>query len=155
MLSSWNKVIIIIIAKEDRLFERNLISTSLLINRIINYFAGILAILGLATPNWHDEVQTTTIDNVPKVRAHHGIWAKCSLIGFDTFDCGAHTETKGNNWAAAWQNQRNSMCAQRKLGSAWAAAQSDQSLLWVHRSFCWFCLATARMETVAQKIKTC
>ena len=32
------------------------------------------------------------------------------------------------NWAASWQNQQNGMCAQRRLRSAWASAQSDQSL---------------------------
>ena len=32
-------------------------------------------------------------------------------------------------WAASWQNQQNGMCAQRRLRSAWASAQSDQSLL--------------------------
>ena len=31
-------------------------------------------------------------------------------------------------WAASWQNQQNGMCAQRRLRSAWASAQSDQSL---------------------------
>ena len=31
-------------------------------------------------------------------------------------------------WAASWQNQQNGMCAQQRLGSAWAAAQTDQSL---------------------------
>ena len=30
-------------------------------------------------------------------------------------------------WAASWQNQQNSMCAQWRLWSAWASAQSDQS----------------------------
>ena len=30
-------------------------------------------------------------------------------------------------WAALWQNQNNGMCAQRRLRSAWASAQSDQS----------------------------
>ena len=30
--------------------------------------------------------------------------------------------------AASWQNQRNGMCAQRRLRSAWASTQSDQSL---------------------------
>ena len=33
-----------------------------------------------------------------------------------------------NSWAASWQNQQNGMCAQRRLRSAWASAQSDQSL---------------------------
>ena len=31
-------------------------------------------------------------------------------------------------WAASWQNQQNGMCAQQRLRSAWASAQSDQSL---------------------------
>ena len=41
-------------------------------------------------------------------------------------------------WATSWQNQQNGMCAQRRLWSAWASAQSDQSLnclheeAWVH-----------------------
>ena len=32
-------------------------------------------------------------------------------------------------WATSWQNQQNGMCAQRRLRSAWASAQSDQSSL--------------------------
>ena len=31
------------------------------------------------------------------------------------------------NWATAWQNQQNDLFAQRRLRSAWASAQSDQS----------------------------
>ena len=31
-------------------------------------------------------------------------------------------------WAASLQNQQNGMCAQRRLRSAWASAQSDESL---------------------------
>ena len=31
-------------------------------------------------------------------------------------------------WAASWQNQQNGMCTKRRLRSAWASAQSDQSL---------------------------
>ena len=34
--------------------------------------------------------------------------------------------------AASWQNQQNGMCAQRRLWSAWASAQSDQSLRCPH-----------------------
>ena len=30
--------------------------------------------------------------------------------------------------ATSWQNQQNGMCTQRRLRSAWASAQSDQSL---------------------------
>ena len=33
-----------------------------------------------------------------------------------------------HNWAALWQKQQNCMCAQRRLSSAWASTQSDQSL---------------------------
>ena len=36
-------------------------------------------------------------------------------------------------WAATWQNQQNGMCAQRRLRSAWASAQSNQSLLFAWR----------------------
>ena len=32
-------------------------------------------------------------------------------------------------WAASWQNQQSGMCAQRRLRSAWASSQSDQSSL--------------------------
>ena len=40
-------------------------------------------------------------------------------------------------WAASWKNQQNGMCAQRRLRSAWASAQSesaqsDQSLRCLH-----------------------
>ena len=31
-------------------------------------------------------------------------------------------------WARAWQNQQNDLCAQQRLRSTWASAQSDQSL---------------------------
>ena len=34
--------------------------------------------------------------------------------------------------AASWQNQQNGMCAQLRLRSAWASAQSDQSLRCPH-----------------------
>ena len=34
---------------------------------------------------------------------------------------------KFNIWATPWQNQQNGMCAQRRLRSAWASAQYDQS----------------------------
>ena len=42
-----------------------------------------------------------------------------------------------NIWAAAWQNQQNDMCAQRRLRSAWASVKSDQSSLctqWVAKN---------------------
>ena len=41
-----------------------------------------------------------------------------------------HTEKSNANniWAAPWQNYPNGMCAHRELRTAWASAQSDQSL---------------------------
>ena len=35
-------------------------------------------------------------------------------------------------WATSWQNQQNGMCTQQRLRSAWASAQSDQSLCCPH-----------------------
>ena len=41
------------------------------------------------------------------------------------------------NWAVAWQNQQNGMCAQQRLRSAWASAQSDQGCPgWSEFSLC-------------------
>ena len=40
--------------------------------------------------------------------------------------------TVSNKWATSWQNQQNDLCAQRRLKSAWASAQSDQSLRCPH-----------------------
>ena len=75
------------------------------------------------------------------------------LVSTHLWNCFTSCE---NIWAAAWQNKKNAMCAQRRLRSAWASAQSDQSLRcriyrlflslrWVHISFCWFCRAAAHM----------
>ena len=41
------------------------------------------------------------------------------------FACTGENDT----WAASWQNHQNGICAQRRLRSAWASAQSDQSSL--------------------------
>ena len=40
-----------------------------------------------------------------------------------------HLKPSCLNWAASWQNQQYGMCAQRRLRSAWASVQSDQSSL--------------------------
>ena len=48
---------------------------------------------------------------------------KCYLLNSKLFL--AHVDI----WAAAWQNRQNGMCAQRRLRSAWASAQTDQSSL--------------------------
>ena len=39
---------------------------------------------------------------------------------------GGGEKCETTKWAASWQNQQNGMCAQRRLRSAWASAQSDQ-----------------------------
>ena len=51
-----------------------------------------------------------------------------------------------NNWADAWQNQQNYLSTQRRLRSAWASTQSDQSSLsaWRHLGS----LATHRAHSV-------
>ena len=41
-------------------------------------------------------------------------------------------DNQNHKWACAWQNQQIDLCAQRKLRSAWASAQSDQSLRYPH-----------------------
>ena len=42
------------------------------------------------------------------------------------------SRTLNQKWATSWQNQQSGMCAQRRLRSAWASAQSDQSLRCPH-----------------------
>ena len=43
-----------------------------------------------------------------------------------------------------------SSCGQRRLWSDWANAQSDLSLHWAHRSFCWFRRAAAHLVDVCR-----
>ena len=45
-------------------------------------------------------------------------------------------------WAGAWQNKQNDLCAQRRL-RVWVVR-------WVRMSFCWFCHASAEIETEIQ-----
>ena len=49
-------------------------------------------------------------------------------------------------WATSWQNQQNDPCAQRRLRSAWASAQSDQSLRCPHEETLGPLLPTERTE---------
>ena len=50
-------------------------------------------------------------------------------LSFITLNIVRYTEEKFFEiWAASWQNQQNVVCAQRRLRSAWASAQADQSL---------------------------
>ena len=39
-------------------------------------------------------------------------------------------------WAASWQNQQNGMCAEQRLRSAWASAQSGIRPVWSESSLC-------------------
>ena len=39
-----------------------------------------------------------------------------------------NSKRRAKLWATAWQNQQNPLCAQQGLRSAWASAQSEQSL---------------------------
>ena len=59
--------------------------------------------------------------------------------------------------AASWQNKQNGMCAQRRLISAWASAQSlislvdaqaDLSVRWALMPFCWFCHEAAHLPVL-------
>ena len=43
------------------------------------------------------------------------------------------------------QGPKASSCGQRRLCSDWANAQADLKVRLVHRSFCWFCHAVARI----------
>ena len=54
-----------------------------------------------------------TLRKFQMLSMHRLVWAYCVHI-----------------WASAWQTLQNGMCAQRRLRSAWASAQSDQSLRW-------------------------
>ena len=56
----------------------------------------------------------TFIFQPPNIKCHSSISRGCS-------------QTAVIKWATSWQKQ-NGMCAQRRLRSAWASAQSDQSL---------------------------
>ena len=56
-----------------------------------------------------------------------------SVVDFSTLISGfLHFIFSDQIWAASWQNQQNGMCAQRRLRSAWASAQSDQSIRCPH-----------------------
>ena len=69
------------------------------------------------------------IYNNTQVMSYMSIYAVIILFSWEK----SFTDTKLQApnkfiWAASWQNQQNGICAQRRLRSAWASAQSDQSL---------------------------
>ena len=60
-------------------------------------------------------------------RFHIGFYAKCKKCDEMYICCICRLEEEAF-WATSWQKQQNNFCAQRRLRSAWASAQSDQSL---------------------------
>ena len=66
----------------------------------------------------------------------HMIWYGSVSFKFVTGYKPGHIKSQQDGsediWVRAWQNQQNGMCAQRKLRSACASAQSDQSLHYPH-----------------------
>ena len=55
------------------------------------------------------------------------------------YKCIYKTIQKIYKWPSAWQNQQNNLCAQQRVRSSWASAQSDQSSLfaqWTQVSSC-------------------
>ena len=60
------------------------------------------------------------------------IWVFTGCTGHFVWFCCAPADLSLVKWAASWQNQQNGMCDQRRHRSAWASAQSDQSLRCPH-----------------------
>ena len=60
-------------------------------------------------------------------RVDIGFYAKCKKCDEMYMCCICRPEIEAF-WATSWQNQQNDFCAHRRLRSAWASAQSDQSL---------------------------
>ena len=58
------------------------------------------------------------------------IYRYCSVKSCNP--CLTATLNPNDNWAAAWQNHQNDLCAQQRLRSAWASTQSDQILHCLH-----------------------
>ena len=89
-----------------------------------------------ADPAWRSLGSLATHWAHSEVSAQIGllIWvfARC-FQQFVLLCCGACICITSLIWATSWQNQQNGMCAQRRLRSAWASAQSDQSSLSVWR----------------------
>ena len=71
-------------------------------------------------------------------------------LNSETFGYQIRTLKFYHMWAASWQNQHNNLCAQRRLRSAWASAQSDQSLRFPHGESSGPCLSTKRTAKTDQ-----
>ena len=56
------------------------------------------------------------------------------------------SESSLSTWRKPWVLSYP-LSAQRRLRSDWAGVQADLSLRWTLMSFCWFCCATAQLNT--------
>ena len=83
--------------------------------------------MGMKWPNWvrNDQTENKSGYEMTKmVRNDLGTkWPGYEMIGYRS------PHKYSSNRAASWQNQQNGICAQRRLRSSWASAQSDQSSL--------------------------
>ena len=66
-------------------------------------------------------------------KGFYHVWAlgppwSCDINCFNKFGSPCLKTVQTVIWATSWQNQQTDMCALRRLRSAWAPAQSDQSL---------------------------
>ena len=68
---------------------------------------------------------TYTFNYVSSLTWKNFFWSTVKIIKIEIPE---NTAALILRWAAAWKIQPKGLCAQRRLGSAWASAQSDQSL---------------------------
>ena len=70
------------------------------------------------------------VNIVTEAPVFNEFWFNTISVSYVVSDLGLHYYCLPSSlvWANSWQNQQNDSCAQQRLGSAWAFAQSDQSL---------------------------
>ena len=69
------------------------------------------------------------------LRSYRGIWFGCAIRSQKVIDSKSMVLTV--IWAASWQNQRNGMCAQQRLRSAWAWRKlGSLATHWAHSEDC-------------------
>ena len=83
--------------------------------------------LFLSVKNAHDQSQRKICGRAGVEPVTPGFAVRLALVA-RRLSCNVQMYT----WAASWQNQQNSLCAQRRLRSVWASTQSDQSLRCPH-----------------------
>lgn len=60
-----------------------------LVGLLLFIIGGILHIIGIATPHWHDETRKTSMQQIGS-HANFGLWVDCSTVAFDAVDCKAN-----------------------------------------------------------------